>query len=154
MPLSANVLRRRPAADASPLISRTRAFAPTLLPVLCPQADGEGWAFVSVCGPMRPVGLRDKIKEEAFAAGKCRGTFVPEAYGSLWAARQRNDRRTRRGSAERRGVTRIDDGLLQHIGQLDVAGDDLMATIGRAGVQRPVLGTAEVADSAARFAHQ
>src|SRR5690606_38440135 len=32
--------------------------------------------------PARPAGLRGKIKEEAFAAGGCRGTFAPKACRS------------------------------------------------------------------------
>src|SRR3546814_12329200 len=32
--------------------------------------------------PARPAGLRGKIKEEALAAGGCRGTFAPQACRS------------------------------------------------------------------------
>src|SRR5690606_37854439 len=36
----------------------------------------------AIHSPARPAGLRGKIKEEAFAAGGCRGTFAPKACRS------------------------------------------------------------------------
>src|SRR3546814_16529908 len=33
----------------------------------------------AIRSPTRPAGLRGEIKEEAFAAGGCRGTFAPKA---------------------------------------------------------------------------
>src|SRR3546814_1436651 len=85
MPLGANVLRRRPAADASPLISPPRTFAPAFRLARRPTSAKLGAcvpASLRSDSPAGPVGLRGKIKEEAAAAGGCRGTFAPKACRS------------------------------------------------------------------------
>src|SRR3546814_17958223 len=85
MPLGANVLRRRPAADASPLISPPRTFAPAFRLARRPTSAKPGAcvpASLRPDSPAWPVGLRGKIKEEAAAAGGCRGTFAPKACRS------------------------------------------------------------------------
>src|SRR3546814_12434924 len=85
MPLGANVLRRRPAADASPLISPPRTFAPAFRLARRPTSAKPGAcvpASLRSDSPAWPVGLRGKIKEEAAAAGGGRGKFATKAYRS------------------------------------------------------------------------
>src|SRR3546814_8511849 len=68
MPLGVNVLRRRPAADASPLISPPRTFAPAYRLARRPTSAKPGAcvpASLRSDSPAWPVGLRGKIKEEA-----------------------------------------------------------------------------------------
>src|SRR5690606_15777878 len=47
------------------------------------RAEKRGFYCKSaIHGPARPAGVRGKMKEEAFAAGGCRGTFAPKACRS------------------------------------------------------------------------
>src|SRR3546814_10948434 len=76
--LGANVPRRRPAADASSLISHQGHSHPTFRLALRPTSKSGKPVKSAISSPAWPAGLRGEIKEEAFAAGECRGTFKPE----------------------------------------------------------------------------
>ncbi len=81
VPLDANVLRRRPVADASPLISHPGGLAPAFRlaggPIRARQAPNFP-ASLQSDRPGVPAGLRGEIKEEACAARRMPEDIHPE----------------------------------------------------------------------------
>src|SRR3546814_9768583 len=115
MPLGANVPRRRPSADASSFISPPRTFPPTFKLHGDPKGKDKDKAKAKakakakeLCFPASlrsdrpawPAGLRGQIKEEAFAAGGCRGTCAPKA------CRPRRARQVRRSAPSNKLLSR------------------------------------------------
>src|SRR3546814_17892068 len=83
VPLGANVPRRRPAADASSLISHPRTLTPVI--PTCTVAVGAKQkqesclsASLRSDSPTRPAGLRGEIKGEASAARRMPEDIRPE----------------------------------------------------------------------------